>query len=58
MVRIERTNEKYNLAMVKELLRADLDPPEAAFDNAEDMLAWLDDLNPLDSKTKSPPYGA
>jgi len=43
MARIERTNEKYNRAKVKEILRADQGPPEACFDNAEDMLAWLND---------------
>lgn len=42
MSRIERTNEKYNRAFVKELQRADQEPPEATFDNGDDMLRWLD----------------
>lgn len=51
MARIERTNEKYSRAKIKDILRADSQPPEAEFDNVEDMLAWL---NNDDAKRSEP----
>jgi len=33
--------KKIRREFVKEILAADKEPPEASFDNADDMLAWL-----------------
>lgn len=54
MARIERSNEKYNRAKVKEILRADSEPPEAEFDNVDEMLEWLNDPR-CDCPWKCPP---
>lgn len=43
MVRIERSNEKYNRALVKEIQRADRMPPEKRVFNAKELLDWLDE---------------
>ena len=43
MARIERSNEKYNRALVKELMRLDKLPPEATFTDGDEMLRWLND---------------
>jgi hypothetical protein len=42
MTRIERSNEKYNRAKVKELLRADKAPPEKRVSNIKELLEYLD----------------
>lgn len=42
MSRIERTNEKYNRAMVKEILRADKMPPEKRTSDIKELLEYLD----------------
>ncbi len=35
----------YRRKFAKEILDADKQPPEASFDNIDNMLAWLDDEN-------------
>ena len=43
MSRIERTNEKYNRALIKDILRRDKEPPEVVFTNHGEMMRWLED---------------
>lgn len=43
MSRIERTNEKYNRALVKELIRADFLPPEKTVSDINELLEYLDE---------------
>lgn len=38
-----QASKSYRREMVREIKRADAAPPEATFDNAEDMMKWLDD---------------
>jgi len=37
-----------NAAMVQAIIHADKEPPEAEFDNFEDLMAWLEDRTPQD----------
>lgn len=43
---------QYNPEMVALLKRLEKEPPERTFDNAEDMLKWLDDLEQTGGETK------
>jgi hypothetical protein len=43
MSRIERTNEKYNRAIVKEILRADKMPPEKRTSDIKELLKYLNE---------------
>lgn len=52
MARIERTNEKYQRAMVKRIQRLAAEKPVATFDNVEDLMRWLDDEAPKKPKKK------
>lgn len=38
-----QASKRYRREFVEEVRKADREPPEASFDNADDMLAWLDD---------------
>lgn len=40
-----QASKRYRQEMVRRLQRLDRQPPEATFDNAEDMMKWLDDPN-------------
>lgn len=40
-----QASKSYRREFVKDILKADTEEPEAAFDNAEDMLRWLNDDN-------------
>jgi hypothetical protein len=46
MSRIERTNEKYNRAFVKELQRADKMPPEKRTSDIKALLEYLEEDEP------------
>ena len=37
-----KTNRRYSKEFVKEVLEADAAPVEAEFDNADDLLEWLE----------------
>lgn len=41
-----QASKRYRREFVEELRNADKEPPEASFDNVNDMLAWLDDAAP------------
>jgi hypothetical protein len=43
MSRIERTNDKYNRAFVKELRRADKEAPEHYVRNLKELMDYLDE---------------
>ena len=43
MARIERTNEKYNRALTKEILRLAKMPPEKTVSNVNELLEFLDE---------------
>jgi hypothetical protein len=45
---------KINPEFAKDILDSDSKPPEASFDNIEDMLAWLDDKEPPDPRRDCP----
>lgn len=53
MSRLERSNEKYNRALVKEIQRADRMPPEKRVSNIKELLDWLEenDEPPFDKQT-------
>ena len=38
-----QASKKIRREFARAILRADKEPPEASFDNAEDMLAWLNE---------------
>ncbi len=45
MSKIERTNEKYNRAITKEILRADKMPPEKRTSDIKELLKYLNGLD-------------
>ena len=47
-----QASKKYRREFVQELLRAKKEPPEAEFDNVDDMLAWLNDRRDCPWKCK------
>jgi hypothetical protein len=50
-----QASKKARREFVESILKADSEPPEAEFDNVDDMLAWLDDdLEPYSNRRDCP----